>query len=423
MKKIRIKGVEEDIFYEKLDNGLEVYLYTKDTVHSNYVTFTTKYGSVYNEFVPIGTSKMTTFPKGIAHFLEHKVFAEKEDPQPMEFFARSGAVCNAYTTFKNTTYLFYATESLKENIDYLLNYVQNIYLTDESVENEKNIISEEIHMYDDRPMSILEEKIRKNTLKTNPYKDSIIGTTEDIRSITKEDLETCYHTFYHPSNMFMVITGNFDPEEIMNVIKENQNKKEFSKEDSIKIKEFTEEDKVVKEKEIVKVETNIPKIAYTIKLPVKDIRLTRRKLHLYLYILFTILFDETSEFDEKLKNDGIINNTTYVNLINCDTHILISLMNETDKYEEYINKIKDKLDNIEISEEDFNRKKKVLISNEVFAYENTEAVGDIIIDNIIYNKHLEDNPIEIIDSLNMKEFLDLIKKIDIDNTSLVILKK
>lgn len=423
MEKIRIKGVEEDIFYEKLDNGLEVYLYTKDTVHSNYVTFTTKYGSVYNEFVPIGTSKMTAFPKGIAHFLEHKVFAEKEDPQPMEFFARSGAVCNAYTTFKNTTYLFYATESLKENIDYLLNYVQNIYLTDESVENEKDIISEEIHMYDDRPMSILEEKIRKNTLKTNPYKDSIIGTTEDIRSITKEDLETCYHTFYHPSNMFMVITGNFDPDEIMNVIKENQNKKEFSKEDSIKIKEFTEEDKVVKEKEIVKVETNIPKIAYTIKLPVKDIRLTRRKLHLYLYILFTILFDETSEFDEKLKKDGIINNTTYVNLINCDTHILISLMNETDKYEEYINKIKDKLNNIEISEEDFNRKKKVLISNEVFAYENTEAVGDIIIDNIIYNKQLEDNPIEIIDSLNMKEFLDLIKKIDINNTSLVILKK
>ena len=82
MKKIRIKGVEEDIFYEKLDNGLEVYLYAKDTVHSNYVTFTTKYGSVYNEFVPINSDKMTTFPKGIAHFLEHKVFAQKEDPQP-----------------------------------------------------------------------------------------------------------------------------------------------------------------------------------------------------------------------------------------------------------------------------------------------------------------------------------------------------
>ena len=423
MKKIKIKGIEEEVYYEKLDNGLEVYLYTKDNVHMNYVTFTTRYGSVYNEFIPINSDKMTTFPKGIAHFLEHKVFAQKEDPQPMEFFAKSGSVCNAYTTFKNTTYLFYATESLTKNIEYLLDYVQNIYLTDESVESEKGIISEEIHMYDDRPNSILEEKIRKNTLKTNPYKDSIIGTTEDINKITKEDLETCYHTFYHPSNMFLVVTGNFNPEEVIDIIKKNQDKKNFTKEDKIKIKEFNEEDKVVKEKEVIKVETNIPKVAYTLKIPIKNLKITRRKLHLYLYILFTILFDETSEFDEELKKENIISNTTYVNLINCDTHILISLMNETNKYEEFIEKVKEKLNNLEINEKDFNRKKKVLISNEIFAYENVEAVGDIIVDNIIYNKELEDNPIEIINNLNMKEFLELIKKIDINNTSLVVLKK
>ena len=423
MKKIKIKGIEEEVYYEKLDNGLEVYLYTKENVHMNYVTFTTRYGSVYNEFIPINSDKMTTFPKGIAHFLEHKVFAQKEDPQPMEFFAKSGSVCNAYTTFKNTTYLFYATESLTKNIEYLLDYVQNIYLTDESVESEKGIISEEIHMYDDRPNSILEEKIRKNTLKTNPYKDSIIGTTEDINKITKEDLETCYHTFYHPSNMFLVVTGNFNPEEVIDIIKKNQDKKNFTKEDKIKIKEFNEEDKVVKEKEVIKVETNIPKVAYTLKIPIKNLKITRRKLHLYLYILFTILFDETSEFDEELKKENIISNTTYVNLINCDTHILISLMNETNKYEEFIEKVKEKLNNLEINEKDFNRKKKVLISNEIFAYENIEAVGDIIVDNIIYNKELEDNPIEIINNLNMKEFLELIKKIDIKNTSLVVLKK
>lgn len=423
MKKIKIKGIEEEVYYEKLDNGLEVYLYTKDNVHMNYVTFTTRYGSVYNEFIPINSDKMTTFPKGIAHFLEHKVFAQKEDPQPMEFFAKSGSVCNAYTTFKNTTYLFYATESLNENIEYLLDYVQNIYLTDESVESEKGIISEEIHMYDDRPNSILEEKIRKNTLKTNPYKDSIIGTIKDINNITKEDLETCYHTFYHPSNMFLVVTGNFNPEEVIEVIKKNQDKKNFTKEDKIKIKEFNEEDKVVKEKEVIKVETNIPKVAYTLKIPIKNLKITRRKLHLYLYILFTILFDETSEFDEELKKENIISNTTYVNLINCDTHILISLINETNKYEEFIEKVKEKLNNLEINEKDFNRKKKVLISNEIFAYENIEAVGDIIVDNIIYNKELEYNPIEIINNLNMKEFLELIKKIDINNTSLVVLKK
>ena len=66
MEKIKLKDINEDIYYEKLNNGLEVYLYNKDNVHTNYVTFTTKYGSIYNEFVPIGENKMTSFPKGIA---------------------------------------------------------------------------------------------------------------------------------------------------------------------------------------------------------------------------------------------------------------------------------------------------------------------------------------------------------------------
>lgn len=423
MEKIKIKKLEEDVYYEKMSNGLEVFLYTKDDVYTNYVTFTTKYGSVYNDFIPIGEDKIKSFPKGIAHFLEHKVFTEKEDPQPMEFFAKSGSICNAFTTFRNTTYLFYATNDLKENINYLLNYVQNIYLTDESVEKEKGIISEEIHMYEDRPAEVLFEKVRLNTLNSNPYRNSIIGTVKDIESITKDDLETCYYTFYHPSNMFMVVTGSFDPEEVMNLIRENQNNKDFKAMNKIVVKDFKEDDKVVKEKEIITMNTNIPKIAYTIKVPLKNIKLTRRQLHLYMHILFTTLFDETSTFDEELKKEGIINNTTYISLLNTDTHLLITLVNETNKYNEFLDKLKDKLDNIEISEKDFNRKKKVLISNEIFAYENVENINDIIMDSIIYNNELEEDPIGLISNLSIKELLDLIKKIDMSNCTTVVVKK
>lgn len=423
MEKIKIKKLEEDVYYEKMPNGLEVFLYTKDDVYTNYVTFTTKYGSVYNDFIPLGEDKIKSFPKGIAHFLEHKVFTEKEDPQPMEFFAKSGSICNAFTTFRNTTYLFYATKDLKENINYLLNYVQNIYLTDESVEKEKGIISEEIHMYEDRPAEVLFEKVRLNTLNSNPYRNSIIGTVKDIESITKDDLETCYYTFYHPSNMFMVVTGSFDPEEVMNLIRENQNNKDFKAMNKIVVKDFKEDDKVVKEKEIITMNTNIPKIAYTIKIPLKNIKLTRRQLHLYMHILFTTLFDETSTFDEELKKEGIINNTTYISLLNTDTHLLITLVNETNKYNEFLDKLKDKLDNIEINEKDFNRKKKVLISNEIFAYENVENINDIIMDSIIYNNELEDDPIGLISNLSIKELLDLIKKIDMSNCTTVVVKK
>ncbi len=423
MEKIKIKKLEEDVYYEKMPNGLEVFLYTKDDVYTNYVTFTTKYGSVYNDFIPLGEDKIKSFPKGIAHFLEHKVFTEKEDPQPMEFFAKSGSICNAFTTFRNTTYLFYATKDLKENINYLLNYVQNIYLTDESVEKEKGIISEEIHMYEDRPAEVLFEKVRLNTLNSNPYRNSIIGTVKDIESITKDDLETCYYTFYHPSNMFMVVTGSFDHEEVMNLIRENQNNKDFKAMNKIVVKDFKEDDKVVKEKEIITMNTNIPKIAYTIKIPLKNIKLTRRQLHLYMHILFTTLFDETSTFDEELKKEGIINNTTYISLLNTDTHLLITLVNETNKYNEFLDKLKDKLDNIEINEKDFNRKKKVLISNEIFAYENVENINDIIMDSIIYNNELEEDPIGLISNLSIKELLDLIKKIDMSNCTTVVVKK
>ncbi len=422
MKKIKIKGLDEVICYEKLDNGLEVYLFNKESFKSSYVTFTTKYGSVYNEFIPIGSNKMTSFPKGIAHFLEHKVFAVKDGPDPMEFFSRSGAICNAYTTFDNTTYLFYATSKLKENICYLLDYVQDLFLTEEAVENEKSIISEEIHMYDDRPSEVLAEKIRLNALISNPYRDSIIGTTDDISKITKEDLETCYKTFYHPSNMFLVVVGSFDVDEIMASIKDNQRNKAFDSFNEIEVKGIKEKDEVYKKEEIINSTTSIPKVALTIKMPIKGINLSRRELSLYLYILFTSMFDETSSFDEELKKDNIISNTTYVSTLNTNTHMLISIINETDKYSEFINKVEDKLKNISISEEDFNRKKKVLISNEIFAYEYAEQINDIILDDILYTGKVEDNPIGVIENLKLEVLNEIIKKINSKNISKIILK-
>lgn len=177
MKKITINHVNEDIYYEKLENGLSVYLYVNKNMHNNYATFTTKYGSINNEFA-LDDGKFYKVPNGIAHFLEHKVFVQENDPQPEDYFARSGGVCNAYTTFKNTTYLFSSCDNVLDNVSFLLDFVQNIYLTDENVESEKGIITQEINMCNDRPGDLLYDTIRKNTIKNNPFKESIIGTVD-----------------------------------------------------------------------------------------------------------------------------------------------------------------------------------------------------------------------------------------------------
>ena len=423
MKKIKFNTIGEEVYYEKLDNDMDVYLFSKDNFHNNYVTFTTKFGSIYNEFVPIGKDKMIKVPKGVAHFLEHKVFIQEHDPQPSDFFAESGALTNAYTTFKNTTYLFTGPDNLIENVKYLLDFVQEPYFTDENVESEKGIITQEIHMCDDRPIDVLYEHIRKNTLHNNPFKDSIIGTVNDINSIDKKVLDTCYNTFYHPSNMFLVVTGNFDVDEMINAIKENQSAKEFKKENEIKIKEYKEPNEVVLKEETIKMNTNIPKLAYNIKIPYDKFKIEKRKLNLYLYIIFSILFDDSSVFNEKAKKENIITNAIYTNILNCDSHILISLINETFKYNELLDMIKSELKQINISEEDLERKKKVLISNEIFSFENIEIINEMIIDSIIFDNTIEENIVDIINSLNINELNEIIKNIDFSNVSTIILKK
>lgn len=422
MEKIKLNNIDEEIYYEKLDNGLDVYLYNKEGCTNNYVTFTTKFGSIYNEFVPIGEETMTKVPLGVAHFLEHKVFVQEKDPQPEEFFASSGALCNAYTTFKNTTYLFSGPNNLKENIGFLLDYVQKPFFTEENVESEKGIITQEIHMCDDNPTDVLYEYIRKNSFHNNPFKDSIIGTVKDINEITKDTLFTCYNTFYNPENMFLVVTGNFNVEEILNIIKKNQKKKQFKPLDKLEVKEYQEPDEVVKEKEIINLNTPIPKCAYNLKISLKDLDINVRKYNLYLFTIFSILFDDSSLFDEEAKKDNIITNSLYLNILNCDTHLLISLINETNSYDALIKKIEETLKNINITEDDLERKKRVLISNELFSFENIEIINEMIVDSVIFENTVERDMIGLIKSLNKKEMDDIINSLDLSNKSIVVLK-
>ncbi len=422
MKKITINKINEDIYYEKLDNGLDVYLYTNKNVNNNYVTYTTKYGSVYLEFED-SSGKMIKMPNGIAHFLEHKMFAQKEGPQPEEFYGANGASTNAYTTFKNTTYLFSGVSNLEDNINYLLDFVGNLYLTKENIESEKGIIIQEIKMCNDRPSDILFDKIRANAIKNNPFKESIIGTEKEVKSITKEMLEECYNRFYQPNNMFLVVTGNFDKDKILKVIKENQAKRKINKLSLGKLKTYKEPDEIVKAYEEVKCNTDIPKMAYSIKIPIDNFKIDKRKLSIYTFMIFNLLFGDTSDFDEECKRDGIITGTLSYTMLNIDSHFIVTLLDNGDKYQALIKRIDERLKNISFQEKDLERKKKVLISNEIFSYEHVEMVNDMIIDNIMFDNKIETDIVDIIRSLNIDELNEIVKKIDFNNKSIVILKK
>src|SRR5699024_8629851 len=159
-----------------------------------------------------------------------------------------GASPNAYTSFTKTAYLFSATTNIEKNVETLVDFVQDPYFSDQSVEKEKDIIAQEIRMYDDQPDWQSFMGTIKSMFKNHPIKVDIAGTVESIQTITKEDLYTCYHTFYHPTNMTLCVVGNFEPQSMMHMIEENQAKKNFAEMNEIK-RSFSPEPRGVAMKE------------------------------------------------------------------------------------------------------------------------------------------------------------------------------
>ncbi len=227
MIKKHYEQLNETIYTATLSNGLSVTLLPKNEFHKTYGLFTTKYGSIDNQFVPRDGKQLTLVPDGIAHFLEHKMF-EKKDGDVFNVFGKLGASANAFTSFTQTSYLFSSTTNVDENIETLLDFVQEPYFTKETVEKEKGIISQEIQMYEDEPDWRLFFGILGNMYPKHPLHIDIAGTVESIKDITAELLHESYNTFYHPSNMNLFIVGKMNPEEMMELIKSNQAKKSFS---------------------------------------------------------------------------------------------------------------------------------------------------------------------------------------------------
>src|SRR5690625_5161075 len=247
MNQIKYEGINEIVYSQKLENGLSVFLIPKQEMSKTFGLFSTNYGSMDRTFVPIGEEKEITVPDGIAHFLEHKLF-EKEDRDVFADFGKQGASPNAYTSFTKTAYLFSATTNIDKNVETLLDFVQDPYFSEQSVEKEKGIIAQEIKMYDDQPDWQSFMGTVKAMFKHHPVKNDIAGTVDSIMPITKEDLYTCYNTFYHPENMTLCVIGAFDVEEMMEMIEENQRAKSFPTFTNVE-KHFPEEPVDVKTKE------------------------------------------------------------------------------------------------------------------------------------------------------------------------------
>lgn len=420
MKKIDLIGLDQSVYFEKLDNGLEIYMIPYQNKSNYAMHYITKYGSIQTTFIPYGKKEKRTVPDGIAHFLEHKMFEQEDGIDPFTFASKTGTYSNASTNFECTRYYFEGNQAFEENLNYLLDFVGSPYFTDENVEKEKGIIAEEIKQYDDEVEWTFEEELKKALLQKDNHRIDIAGTVESINKITKEDLYDTYYTFYQPSNMFLVISGDFDKDKALATIKNNKTLEKANSNFLIKV--FSEEEplKVNEEKVELELPVATTKVGYGIKISLDDVD-NKYLFDLYIGMMLNIKFGLSSLFREKLKADKLMT-SFYIEREIIGNYLIISFKADSSNPDELVKAIKKELETYDVAEEDISRLKKVWISSEVMMVDNINMTLENVIDDIIRYGKIISNRVDIYRSLNKKEYDDIISKVDFSNSSTLIIK-
>lgn len=206
--------LDEKLYRKRLENGLQIIVCPKPGFTRKVAYFMTSYGSIHTKFTLEGETCET--PEGVAHYLEHKMF-DLPGRDVSEEFAALGANSNAFTSYDSTAYYFSCTENFRECLELLLTFVSTPYFTEESVEKERGIITQEILMYNDAPDSRVFEDMMTLLYAHHPARNSIAGTVESIGKITPEILYLCHKAFYNPANMVLCVAGDVDPEEVAGI--------------------------------------------------------------------------------------------------------------------------------------------------------------------------------------------------------------
>ncbi|WP_249030345.1 EF-P 5-aminopentanol modification-associated protein YfmH [Tannockella kyphosi] len=416
MNKTYYQSLQETVYHETMENGLEVYLIQKLGFEKTFGLFNTCFGSVDTTFVPLGQSEMVNVEDGVAHFLEHKMF-DMNGGDASDEFAKLGASTNAYTSSSRTAYQFTATSNINECIELLLDFVQSLEISEESVEKEKGIITQEIRMYDDDPDWRVYFGSIQNLYQHHPVGVDIAGDKESVHRTSKEMLETCYQTFYHPSNMMLVVVGNIEVEATMELIRQNQANKTFELPKPI-VRHQTIEPKEVKlERSELIMDVELNKIILSIK--VNDIvedTVAKIKRELAINILFDLLFSKSSKIYNDWLEEGIINSSFSASYTQERDYAFILIGGDVDDYqklEETLMKFLDDLVNLEIHESDFLRMKRKNMGMFINMYNSPESIANM------FSRYY----FEGVHSFELIELLNTITLEDVYNTILLFDKK
>lgn len=194
-----------------LKNGLRVVIEHIPTVRSVAMGIWVGTGSRYEKISN----------NGISHFIEHMLFKGTNDRSAMEIaeaFDSIGGNVNAFTSKEYTCY--YAKvidEHLETGLSVLSDMFFNSVFDDEELNRERNVVIEEIRMYEDTPDDQIHDLVARASFEQNPLGYSILGTENDLQSFNKDTIKDYMRLNYTNENTVITIAGNI-PENIIDII-------------------------------------------------------------------------------------------------------------------------------------------------------------------------------------------------------------
>lgn len=281
----------ENYIRKVYDNGLTVHFIKKSGYQETYVALTSKFGSV--DQTVLRESGLVTYPAGIAHFLEHKLFEMPYSPDVLLEFSQLGVDANAYTTYDRTVYLFSTPVDVTAPLKLLLDFVLTPHFLPESIEREKGIIEQEIAMYQDDPDYRLFMGVMGNLYPGTPLAEDIAGTADSIAGVSAELLLENYHAFYAVDNLDLILVGDLDVVAIDHLLE--QSLADYPKKAEAKVAIQSLVSQGVLKPGRIHLPVSQPKLALGLKGSGIPRSYTALEYKLLLRLFFSLLFSWTSE--------------------------------------------------------------------------------------------------------------------------------
>lgn len=197
-------------------SGLTVLISPK-RMHTISAALVVRYGAMDTRFA-LDDAPMRTYPRGVAHYLEHQLFDRGDGTSVDSAFAALGVDVNAWTNYERTAYVMNASENVYKALELLLRFVYMPAFGEASVEKERGIIEQEIRMVEDDPWELLHRQTVRNLYPHHPIIHGICGSVDSIAHITAQTLYDAHTAFYRPENMYLTVCGDVCEDEVMRTV-------------------------------------------------------------------------------------------------------------------------------------------------------------------------------------------------------------